>query len=231
MLNRIRCFGFRLLYNECAFTYDFVSRAVSLGRWRTWQRSVLRFLPAPRAGFVLELAHGTGDLQIDLQNAGYRTIALDLSFKMSRIAQRKLMRHGLFSAFVQGEAASLPLQSDSIAALVCTFPTSFIFCPRSLMELERVLKRDGQAVIVLTGLLKGGGVVGRLIRSLYRLTGQAYRAIQEEELCERFNVPGLTVEAPIVTLEGSVVQILILRKVPAPTQAEHDHSLDLAREA
>ncbi|MCZ7544410.1 MAG: hypothetical protein M5R40_13175 [Anaerolineae bacterium] len=32
-------FGFRLLYNELAFTYDLVSRVVSLGQWRAWQRA------------------------------------------------------------------------------------------------------------------------------------------------------------------------------------------------
>jgi hypothetical protein len=50
---RLVRFGFRLLYNEMAFTYDAVSAVVSLGEWRSWQRAALNFLPplsAPRAG-------------------------------------------------------------------------------------------------------------------------------------------------------------------------------------
>jgi SAM-dependent methyltransferase len=231
MLSRIRRFGFRLLYNECAFSYDFVSRAVSLGQWRNWQRSVLQFLLAPAAGVVLELAQGTGDLQIDLQKAGYRTIGLDLSRSMSRLAMRKLTRDDLRAALVRGEAARLPIRTGSIAALVCTFPTSFILQPKTQRELERVLKTDGQAVIVLSGLLMGGGIVRRLIRGLYRLSGQAYPEIDEEELRQLFSVPGLSVEMRIVRLEGSVVQIVVLRKIYAAARKPKDHNLDLAREA
>ena len=62
--------GFRLLYNELAWTYDLVSWVVSLGAWRAWQRSALRFLAVPPGSPVLELAHGTGNFQIDLRTAG-----------------------------------------------------------------------------------------------------------------------------------------------------------------
>ena len=55
-------FGFRLLYNELAWTYDWVSRAVSLGQWRHWQRAVIPRLSGQRA---LEIAFGTGDLVVD----------------------------------------------------------------------------------------------------------------------------------------------------------------------
>jgi hypothetical protein len=40
-------FGFRLLYNEFAFTYDTVSKVVSLGAWRCWQRAALKYLAVP----------------------------------------------------------------------------------------------------------------------------------------------------------------------------------------
>ncbi|MER3543218.1 MAG: hypothetical protein C4311_01115 [Chloroflexota bacterium] len=60
--------AFRLLYNELAWTYDWVSQAVSLGQWRSWQRASLARLRGPR---VLEVAHGTGDLLLDLAEAGF----------------------------------------------------------------------------------------------------------------------------------------------------------------
>lgn len=87
-------FGFRLLYNELAFTYDIVSWFVSLGEWRAWQRSALRHLPP--TGRILELAHGTGNLQLDLHAAGYyQTIGYDLSPYMGQITRYKLERRGL----------------------------------------------------------------------------------------------------------------------------------------
>jgi ubiquinone/menaquinone biosynthesis C-methylase UbiE len=74
---RLLRFGFRLLYNELAFTYDMVSAVVSLGAWRCWTRAALRQLASD--GLILELAHGTGNLQLDLAAAGRRSVGFDLS--------------------------------------------------------------------------------------------------------------------------------------------------------
>lgn len=231
MLNKFWRFGFRLLYNECAFTYDAVSRAVSLGRWRSWQRCVLQFLPEPKAGVVLELAHGTGDLQADLKKGGYRTAGLDLSRAMGRLAHRKLTKQGLGAALIRGEAARLPVRSNSIAALVSTFPTSFIFRAKTQAEIERVLKPEGRAVIVLSALLTRSGLLAAAVRALYRLTGQTYTIISDSELRRQFQIPGLTVEAHTVYLADSLTQIVILRKAPKAGPIRRDMSLDLAREA
>src|SRR5260221_7876255 len=89
---RLVRFGFRLLYNEMAFTYDAVSWIVSLGEWRSWQRAALKHLNVEQGPQVLELAHGTANLQIDLYAAGISSIALDFSPYMGAIAQRKLSR-------------------------------------------------------------------------------------------------------------------------------------------
>ena len=231
MLSRFWRFGFRLLYNEFAFTYDFVSYVVSLGQWRCWQRSVLQFLPPPQAGLVLEIAHGTGDLQVDLLRAGYRTVALDVSFNMGRHARRKLTRCGLTTAFVRADANLLPFQSGSIAALVCTFPTSFIVHPETLSELERVLKQGGRAVIVLTGMLEGNGLVRKLIRNLYRLTGQSDAVLNDDEIGDLFRVPGLTIEVRTVTCDRTVAQLVVLTKASTSAQKQPDHRLDFVRQA
>lgn len=213
MLNRIRRLGFRLLYQECAFSYDLVSRAVSLGHWRSWQRSVIPFLPPPDAGLLLELAHGTGALQLDLMQAGYRTVALDRSRNMGRLAQKKLARAGLSASLLRGDAGRLPIRSNSIAAIVCTFPTAFIVNPLTLNEIQRVLKGDGLAVIVLSGLLRDGGLRARLIRVLYRLSGQTYSDTVGEESPVSFQAPSLSAESRSLPLDGSLAQIALLKKV------------------
>ncbi|HRF96669.1 MAG TPA: class I SAM-dependent methyltransferase, partial [Aggregatilineales bacterium] len=89
-------FVFRLFYNEMAFTYDMVSKAVSLGDWRAWQRAVFEFLPSPsETGILLELAHGTGNLQEDLSTRGFYSIGLDLSVQMGKITLKKLAKLGI----------------------------------------------------------------------------------------------------------------------------------------
>lgn len=165
-------FGFRLLYNEMAFTYDAVSYVVSLGDWRQWQLAPLMFLPAAAQGRVLELAHGTGHLQQALHEGGYQTVGYDLSGAMGRIARARLQRVGAGSQLVQGRAQTLPFADHQFAAIACTFPTSFIADPRTLSECWRVLAPKGMLVIVLNGVLSGNSPVKKAIDGAYRVTGQ-----------------------------------------------------------
>lgn len=169
-------FGFRLLYNELAFTYDLVSYVVSLGAWRCWVRASLKHLPAN--GTVLELAHGTGNLQLDLAARGYRAVGYDLSPYMGRIAQRKLKRHNLTPRLVRGRAQVLPVRAETFDAVVSTFPTDFILAQPTLREVFRVLKPGGRMVIVPNTRFIGGGMLASILDRLYQITGQ--RAVQAD---------------------------------------------------
>src|SRR5512137_2598588 len=61
-------FAFYLLYHPLAFTYDAVAWIVSAGEWADWRRCVIPHLPP---GPLLEIAHGTGTLSLDLTDRGY----------------------------------------------------------------------------------------------------------------------------------------------------------------
>lgn len=205
-------FGFRLLYNEMAFTYDAVSWLVSLGQWRCWQRASMQFLPDPDTGFILELAHGTGNLQIDLQQAEYQTVAFDLSPYMGRIASRKLAKHNLQQRFVQGSAFQLPFANQSFDAIISTFPTDFIVQPETLSEVNRVLCADGKLIVVLNGVLTGGGIVKAFLEGLYRITGQRNDDTHDEHSTQYFEGYGFDVEAIEIPCENSMAQLVILTK-------------------
>lgn len=167
---RLVKFGFRLLYNEMAFTYDTVSKVVSFGTWRCWQRSALKYLDTGKS--VLELAHGTGDLQLDLHAAGYRMIGYDLSPYMGRITQRKLGQHRVPARLARGMAQRLPFASAAFDAVVSTFPTSFVFEASTLAEVHRILRPGGRFVIVISGAFTAGGLSRTMMEWLYRITGQ-----------------------------------------------------------
>src|SRR5512135_3739603 len=94
-----------------AWTYDTVSWAVSLGEWRAWQRTALRHLNVKPGCRVLELAHGTANLQIDLRTAGLDSVAIDFSPAMGRIARRKLIRHRIAPQVVRARAQAIPFPS------------------------------------------------------------------------------------------------------------------------
>ncbi len=166
---RLVRFGFRLLYNELAWTYDWVSWAVSLGQWRQWQRAVIPRLSGRR---VLEIAFGTGDLLIDMTAVGYRPCGLDLSPYMVRIARAKLLRRGMAAPLCQGRAQALPFASGVFDSIAITFPTDFICQPSALAEIGRVLASSGRLVVIDEGHLAGCGLLGRFINWLYVFTGQ-----------------------------------------------------------
>ncbi len=169
---RLLRFGFRLLYNELAFTYDLVSLIVSLGAWRCWIGVSLRHLDISTGDHVLELAHGTGNLQLDLNAAGYRAVGCDLSSAMGQIARSKLARRDLPIRLAQGRAQRLPFAAEIFAAVVSTFPTDFIIARETLAEVNRVLKPDGVFIIVPNAQITGGGWIGRIIEWIYKVTGQ-----------------------------------------------------------
>lgn len=205
-------FGFRLLYNELAWTYDLVSKIVSLGAWRCWQRAALGSLELPASGMILELAHGTGDLQADLQDAGYRTVGLDVSASMGRIARQKLLRQGRSPQLVRALAQYLPFPTESMAGVVSTFPTDFILAPDTLREVWRVLQPEAVWVIVPNGLLTGGGIARDVLEWLYRVTGQRGQESHSDALTALFRSAGFEATFAVVRCPRSVAQVIIARK-------------------
>lgn len=209
---RLVRFGFRLLYNEMAFTYDWVSYAVSLGEWRCWQRASLKLLELPPGARILELAHGTGNLQLDFHRAGYRVTGHDLSPYMGRIAYRKLTRQDLYPRLTRGLAQNLPFASGTFAAVISTFPTNFIFQPETLREVFRVLQPGGNFVIVPNGVLIGKGAAEAGLEALYRITGQ--RGDDHFDVTAYFQPYGFETQLFQESCPRSLAQVIVARKKP-----------------
>lgn len=165
-------FGFRLLYNEFAFMYDWVSRFVSFGAWRCWGLSALAHIDAARGEPVLEIAHGTGHVHVALHRAGYRAYGVDLSASMGRITRRRLDDAGLPIRLARAMAQALPFASGNFAAVITTFPTHFIIDPHTLHEIARVLRPGGRLIIVPGAVFNTSDAYTRALQFLYRVTGQ-----------------------------------------------------------
>jgi len=208
-------FGFRLLYNEFAWTYDLVSWTVSVGQWRTWQRQALPHIVGDR---ILEVAHGTGNLQIDLASAGYKPIAFDLSAAMGRIAKRKLAGRRLFPTFVRGRVQGLPFRSDHFTSIISTFPTEFITDPSAVREFYRVLAPAGRIVFVPAATIIPAHILDRFARWLFEVTGQSATPDQTSldawtpRLAAAYREAGFQMRVEPVKLPRSVVWVVIAQK-------------------
>jgi len=161
--------AFWVLYHPLAWSYDWVSKIVSVGHWREWQRAGLSRVRGQR---VLELAFGTGDGLSDLHAAQHQVVGLDLSPSMVRITQRKLRRRGLSIPLVRGRTQQLPFANACFDSVVATFPAEFIVERPTLGEIARILQPGGQAVIVAMAELVPDTLWERFLVGLYRLTGQ-----------------------------------------------------------
>ncbi len=121
---------------------------------------------------MLELAHGPGHLLLRMARQGLRPVGLDLSPQMEALARRRFRRAGLSPRLVRARAQRLPFADGAFRALVATFPTEFILDPATAQEAARVLAPAGAAVIVPVAIPGGRDPLARILRLLYRITGQ-----------------------------------------------------------
>ncbi|MEM8862850.1 MAG: class I SAM-dependent methyltransferase, partial [Chloroflexota bacterium] len=172
-------YGFYLLYNPLAWTYDVVSWTVSLGEWRKWQKESLQFLKGPN---VLEIAHGPGHMLLELHGRGWQIVGLDLSAAMGRLAKAKLSRAELFGTIplIRCKIPELPMAAESFDSILSQFPTKFIFETETLIELHRLLRPGGVVVILPEGHLTREGPIIKFIDWLYYITGQTVGAPNDE---------------------------------------------------
>jgi SAM-dependent methyltransferase len=208
---RLMNHGFHLLYNDMAWTYDSVSWAISLGEWRDWQRAALRHLPREAGTRILELAHGTANLQLDLHAAGFDVTGIDLSPHMGRIARRKLSRQNIPFRLARARSQALPFRTGTFAAVVSTFPTNFITEPATLSDVYRVLQPGGWLVFVANGVLNTDGILGRGIEALYTVTGQ--RGEWPDRLDDRFTTAGFALSRKTEPCRMSVAEVVIAQKL------------------
>lgn len=210
MWQKIVRFGFRLLYNEMAWTYDVVSWLVSLGEWRRWQLAALDHVQGEQ---VLEIAHGTGHLLPRLAQRGYAVAGMDLSAAMGQIASGRLRELEMDVPLLRGSAMALPFEPAQFDTIVTTFPTAFVVEPDTLRNVKRVLAEDGRLVIVMAGALRGRGLLERLIALAYWLTGQtadvdAGRSFYEM-MRERYAAVGLDVRLVSAEFPNSTATLFI----------------------
>jgi ubiquinone/menaquinone biosynthesis C-methylase UbiE len=119
----------------------------SIEQFKKEAREIAGQLPSGSA--VLEVAPGPGFLAIELAKLGsYRIVGLDISKSFVHIATENAEKAGVEVTFLEGNASSMPFESESFDFVYCRAAfKNFTEPVQALREMYRVLRPGGRAVI------------------------------------------------------------------------------------
>jgi ubiquinone/menaquinone biosynthesis methyltransferase len=134
----------RRMFSIIAPRYDFITRAFSYGMDSRWKQRGVECAALPASPLILDLAAGTGDFSIlvSRQHPGARTVAVDLSEPMLRLA-------GLngVDLTVCADARSLPFPDDIFDCVFVGYGLrNFPDLRLAVSEIERVTRSTGTLV-------------------------------------------------------------------------------------
>lgn len=212
LLRRLMRVVFYLLYHPFAFAYDLVAATVSLGRWKDWVFSILPFVEGTH---ILELGHGPGHLQRILQDRGFASVGLDESAPMGNLAKRHIREGGNSKInLVRGVSQNLPFPSNTFQTIVSTFPSDYIFDPRTLSEVRRCLFNSGRLVVLPVAWHIGQRMIERFLAWVFHFTGESPRLneIILEHIWRPIEEAGFKVEIQKLEVKSSLLLIVIATK-------------------
>lgn len=168
----------RDMFDAIAPRYDLVNRIMTFRLDVRWRRRAVRDLALPADSVVLDLASGTGDLCMNLREAGLAPISVDLSYGMLAADRSGAPR-------VQGDILNLPVPDGSVDGVTCGFALrNLTDLGAFFAELARVVRPGGRIALLDVGVpanpvLKAGNSIyfGKIVPKIGAALsdGAAYR--------------------------------------------------------
>lgn len=158
----------RAMFDRIAPTYDLLNRLISFGLDSGWRRRAVGMLREFEHGSFLDIAAGSGDVSAELAELSpLFTAGADFSVNMLRQYNEKLLRkrrNGRFGT-AACDALALPFRDNTFDGTITAFGIrNFADRPRSLREMQRVLRPGGIAVVLELSVPESP-----FLRSLYAL--------------------------------------------------------------
>ncbi len=136
------------MFARIAPRYDLMNRLMTFGMDANWRARAARMAVGENAApFVLDLATGTGDFAIAIQQLrpNARVIGLDLVYEMLAYAQQKNKARAI--PLVTGDALDLPFPNNTFDAITSAFMLrNVVSLERAFAEMARVAKPGGRVV-------------------------------------------------------------------------------------
>jgi len=208
----------REMFDAIAPRYDLVNRIMTFRLDVRWRKTAVRTLRLPAGSRVLDLASGTGDLCIDLRNAGYAPLAFDLSHGM-------LVNDRSGAPRCQADILRLPTPDAVADGVTCGFALRNLTDLEAFFaELARVVRPGGRIALLDVGVphnpvIRAGNSIyfGKVVPKIGALLsdGTAYRYLprsvaylpERGKLVEMLRAAGFA-DAEHRQLTGGLTQLL-----------------------
>ena len=149
------------MFGAIARRYDLANHTLSCGTDFYWRKCAANIVANWRPGKIVDLATGTGDLALALQKKlpDAEVTGVDFLPEMLELAQSKGLRKTVLA-----DAMKLPFRDGSFDCVTIAFGLRNMENWRdALVEMSRVLKRDGRLLVLEFSL-----PTASIVRTIYR---------------------------------------------------------------
>ncbi len=141
------------MFDNVAPTYDILNRVLSLRIDVYWRKYAINLLRKDNPKQILDIATGTGDVAIALQNQlnPEHIIGLDLSQQMLNVGIGKIKKAGFSHHIdmIQGDSENLPFENNKFDAITVAYGVrNFENLEKGLREMQRVLRPGGKLCVI-----------------------------------------------------------------------------------
>ncbi len=140
------------MFDNIAPKYDLLNHVLSMQIDKIWRKKLVKWMNADSPEEVLDVATGTGDLAIAIENGtGAKVVGLDLSQQMLNVGIIKIKKLNLDGriSMQKGDAENLPFEEGRFDAVSVAFGVrNFENLRKGLAELRRVVKK-GKSIYIL----------------------------------------------------------------------------------
>jgi demethylmenaquinone methyltransferase / 2-methoxy-6-polyprenyl-1,4-benzoquinol methylase len=141
------------MFSGIAKRYDFLNHFLSLNIDKRWRKLVSRKLAdilQNENALILDVACGTGDLSVELQQSGKaKVIGTDFCRPMLAVAAEKNPKNSLTIPYLEGDGMNLSFADNTFDAVTIAFGLrNFSNWHEGLIELQRILKVGGKLAVL-----------------------------------------------------------------------------------
>ena len=141
-----------LMFNNISKKYDLLNHLLSLGIDIQWRKKAIKLLSSVKPQTILDVATGTADFAIEaLSLKPKKVIGVDISNGMLDIGRKKIKKKNLdqIISLENGDSENLRFEDNNFDAVIVAFGVrNFENLERGLMNMCRVLKKDGKVIIL-----------------------------------------------------------------------------------